>query len=348
MNPAMVLPDFLEAAKHFPVIDVRSPSEYRKGHVPGAVNIPLFSDEERARVGTVYKQQGRDAAVLLGLEIVGPRMAEMVRETARLSPQRKVLVHCWRGGMRSGSFAWLLNAAGFETSTLKRGYKAYRENIRKRFTTPYQLCIIGGETGSGKTDMLKAMVEAGEQIIDLEGIAHHKGSSFGALGQEEQQSVETFENELGECMKMLDPTRRVWVEDESKSIGRVFVPDEFWEQMKKAPVLRVQVPKQERVKRLVAEYGSFDKAELEAAILRIQKRLGGLALRQCLEALHAGDLALVADITLAYYDKAYNFNKEKNVRLVIEAQKDDPAQTAAQLIERANQEGEELWKIPTP
>ncbi len=340
MSLSLPVSEFLLAASSLPVIDVRSPAEFEKGHLPGAHNIPLFSNEERVLVGTKYKHAGKDPAVLLGLEIVGPKMAGFVKEARALAVDGKVLVNCWRGGMRSASFAWLLNTAGLEARTLHKGYKAYRRKVLQTFDKPYKLIILGGETGSGKTDILKQIAALGEQVIDLEQLAHHKGSSFGALGQKPQPGVEAFENVFSAVLDDQDLSRRIWVEDESKSIGRVFIPDGFWERMKLAPVIRVEVPKTERVKRLVREYGTFTVEELEAAVTRIQKRLGGLVYKQCIEALHSGDLAFVADLTLGYYDKAYNFNKEKVIAGKIGMELDDPAQAAASVVEYVDKNAE--------
>jgi tRNA 2-selenouridine synthase len=203
------------------------------------------------------------------------------------------------------------------------------------------MIVLGGETGSGKTDMLKQIAARGEQFIDLEGLAHHKGSSFGALGQAAQPSVEAFENLLAACIAKTDPARRVWVEDESRSIGRVFVPPAFWAQMKSAPLLRVEIPREERIKRLLSEYGSFSKEELAAAVTRIEKRLGGLSTKQCIDALEAGDLQTVASVTLDYYDKAYHHNhagKEVQERLsMIHIGKDDPSFAADTILAYANE-----------
>ncbi len=336
MQRPLSISEFLQDSVQKPVFDVRSPAEFEKGHIPGASNIPLFTNEERALVGTKYKNAGKDPAVLLGLEIVGPKLADFVRQAKALAPGKKVLVHCWRGGMRSSSFAWLLNTAGFEATTLHQGYKAYRRHVLRSFENRYQLLVLGGETGSGKTDILAQIAARGEQVIDLEALAHHRGSSFGALGQHPQPGVEVFENIFSHQLLLLDPSRRIWLEDESKSIGRVFIPDAFWMQMKTAPLIRVNVPKAARVARLVKEYGQFPKADLEAAVLRIQKRIGGLAYKQCIEALALGELATVADITLDYYDKAYNFNKEKNVVDSVVMEADLPELAAEKVIGLAN------------
>ena len=228
MQKELDILQFLTLAETIPVIDVRSPAEFEKGHIPGAFNIPLFNNEERAIVGTLYKQKGKNEAVLAGLDIVGPKMSSLVSEARKISVNNEVLVHCWRGGMRSGSFCWLLNTVGIKASTLKKGYKAYRNHVLQSFEKPFQIIILGGETGSGKTEILKYIREEGEQVIDLEGIAHHKGSSFGAIGQEPQPRPEQFENDLALQWNKLDPSKRIWLEDESKNIGRVFITDSLW------------------------------------------------------------------------------------------------------------------------
>lgn len=322
---------FLEAAKNTAVIDVRSPKEFAHAHIPKAINIPLFDDEERAKVGTLYKQQGKDAAVLLGLEMVGPKLANFVKKSQEIAPSKEVLVHCWRGGMRSGSFAWLLKTAGFKTDILKGGYKAYRNHVLDTFKKPYQLIVLGGKTGSGKTEILKELKNIGEQVIDLEGLANHKGSSFGMLGQAPQPSSEMFENLLAQELAQLDNTRPIWIEDESQGIGHCFISLAFWQQMRVAKTVVLDVSQEIRVKRLVQEYASFDTELLENAINRIQKRLGGLQHKKALEALTQKNFEEVARMTLHYYDKSYqegvNRRDKANIKIV-EIAKDNCAESA--------------------
>lgn len=331
--------EFLTKARALPVIDVRSPGEYDHAHIPGAVSIPLFDDDERAQVGTKYKNAGKDSAVLLGLNFVGPKLANFVRQSKKLNPQDKeVLVHCWRGGMRSGSFAWLLDTAGLTASTLIGGYKAYRGEVLASFARPLNLVIVGGKTGSGKTDMLKALAQQGEQVIDLEGLANHKGSSYGAIGQLAQPASEQFENKLFHTLLALDSNRRVWIEDESRNIGSCFIPMALWLQMRTAPVAFVDVPKAKRVRRLVAEYANIDHGLLIEATQRIRKRLGGKMTKDALDALSRHDYTTVADLTLDYYDKAYLHGlSQRDAASVslIDTQEDNPSQTAQQLIEWA-------------
>lgn len=289
-----------------PVLDVRSPAEYAHAHIPGAHSLPLFNNEERAVVGTLYKQQGRDAAMLEGLRFVGPKMAWLVEQAQTLAPDGVVNVHCWRGGERSASVAWLLDKAGFkQVSTLKGGYKAFRNQVLERLAQPVDIRILGGYTGTGKTELLGHLRALGEQTIDLEALAKHKGSSYGAIGEDPQPSTEQFENLLFDQLRRIDAGRPVWLEDESQLIGRVKIPDAFFAHMRNAPCFFVDMPREERARRLVKDYGAYPKAELAEATKRIEKRIGPQHCKTALEALENGDLYTVAMITLGYYDKTY-------------------------------------------
>ena len=333
--------EFLDKAQTLPIIDVRSPGEFTQAHIPGAVNIPLFDNDERAAVGTRYKQAGKDHAVLMGLDMVGPKLADFVRQSRKLTNQSggQVLVHCWRGGMRSGSFAWLLQTAGLHPAILTGGYKAYRNAVLSAFEAPRNLIILGGKTGSGKTDILHELARQGEQTIDLEGLAHHKGSSYGAIGQLPQPSTEQFENTVFENWLNVDGTRRIWLEDESRNVGSCFVPMPLWQQMRAAPVAFVDMSKALRVARLVREYTGIDHQLLIEATERIQKRLGGKVTKDALDALTRYDYATVADLTLDYYDKAYlhGLSQRDSARVhTLEIRDGDPAETARQLIQWAD------------
>jgi tRNA 2-selenouridine synthase len=297
--------EFLEM--DLPILDVRSLGEHQRGHIPGSHSFPLFTDEERAMVGTLYKQEGRDAAVLEGLKIVGPRLSTMVEEAQRIAPNGEVRVHCWRGGERSGSVAWLLDKTGFkEVVTLRGGYKFFRRHVLSWLERPFDLRVIGGYTGTGKTEIIRALKERGEQVVDLEAIAHHKGSAFGALGQLPQPSTEHFENLLWRALSQLDASRPIWVEDESLMIGTVRIPTAFFELMRSSALFFMQMPLEIRVERLVNEYGIFSTEELATSIQRIGKRLGPQHVKEAMIALEAGDLLTTAQIALRYYDKAYD------------------------------------------
>lgn len=323
-------------SEFIPVVDVRSPGEFQAGHIPGAVNIPIFDNEERKTVGILYKEKGRESAILKGLEIVGPKMAGFAQQALELSPQKRLRVHCWRGGMRSESMALLWKTVGFEVSVLPGGYKTYRQKVLSDFGQPLQLIVLGGKTGSGKTEILRELKKSGEQIIDLESLACHKGSAFGSIGQLPQPTVEQFENNFHKALSQLDPQKRIWVEDESHAIGRVYIPIPFWEQMALAPVLVVEVSVEARIKRLVEEYAGAPKEQIKEALLRIQKRLGGQHLKQAMQALNENDFTTGAEIALQYYDKTYSHGlsqRDQSHIHTLTVGQDNPKITAVQLID---------------
>jgi len=327
--------EFLEASETTPVIDVRSPAEYEKGHIPGAINIPLFINEERAEVGTLYKKSGRQAAIFRGLDITGHKMSELLKIAMSTAHDGRLLVHCWRGGMRSESMAWLFRQGGLQTDTLTGGYRAYRRYIRGYFGQSQPVVILGGMTGSGKTEILRHICNNNEQVIDLEGIAHHKGSAFGDIGQLPQPTNEQFENDLAAEWFKLDSKRPLWLEDESRSIGSVSNPDPVYLKICQAPVIFIKLPVEERIKRLVKEYSRFSKPLLEDAIHRIKKRLGGNNEKEALDSFAGGNYERVAEIVLQYYDKAYMNGLQKrngNQVFTLKLAKDDPERNAEEIL----------------
>ncbi|WP_317175456.1 tRNA 2-selenouridine(34) synthase MnmH [Pontibacter cellulosilyticus] len=335
---SITIEEFLKLSDKLPVLDARAPKEYAVGRIPVAQSFPIFSDEERATVGTAYKQQGHDPAVLIGLDLFGPKMSEFVKQANKLAPEKEVLVHCWRGGMRSGAMAWLLDFSGFKVYLLQGGYKAYRQYIHQQFERPYKLLILSGFTGSGKTDLLPYLPEQHQQVIDLEGLASHKGSAFGSIGMAAQPSTEHFENLLGTELLKLDSTKPIWLEDESISIGRAQMPKPLFDQMQQSPVIVLQVPQKLRVQKLAEEYCRTDKAILTTAILKIKKRLGGLATKEALEAIETGDMEKMVEIALSYYDKAYTFELAKKQHVLqLELQSINPEENAAKVLAFAKQ-----------
>ncbi len=337
---AYEIEEFLALGKEIPIVDVRTPAEFEQGHIPGAYNIPLFSNEERAVVGTLYKNHGKQTATIKGLEFVGPNMAVFAKRARKLAVDGKILVHCWRGGMRSASMAWLFQTIGLEAETLVGGYKAYRKYIRQSFQLPRKLIILGGLTGSGKTDILKELEKMGEQFLDLEGVAHHRGSSFGQIGQGEQPSNEQFENNLAVDWLAMDAHRIIWLEDESKPMGRVRIMDDFYARMRKLPLIVLEMPRELRVLRLVDDYASLDIQLLDEALQRIGKRIGGQNLKEAVEALHTGDFAKVANITLDYYDKTYSYGIEQREdvkKLFISTNSADPKHNAELIMKVLNE-----------
>lgn len=331
---------FLTQAAHIPVIDVRSPSEYEQGHVTGAINIPVFDDEERAMIGTLYVQSGSRNAILKGLDLALPKTDYYLQSLKKIAQQgTKILIHCWRGGLRSLLMAELFSNGGFDVSILIGGYKAYRRAIREGLAMPAKIMVLGGFTGCGKTELLQAISAKGEQVIDLEELACHKGSAFGALGQPPQPTNEQFENDLYTRWAELDLSRVVWMEDESRMIGRITMPDPVVEHISNGILISVELDETIRINRLVKEYAGFDRDLLASAINRIAERLGGARAREAIAALENKQFHVVVSIVLAYYDKAYLFStarrKSKNI-FGLPIRGVDMEADAAQIIEFAN------------
>lgn len=303
------IPRLLELMGSVPVIDVRSPGEYTHARIPGAYSMPLFNDEERKVVGTAYKQQSREKAIKIGVDYFGLKMRKMIEQVEEwLKGQRSksVIVHCWRGGMRSAGVAWLLDLYGFKVYTVVGGYKAYRRWALEELQKDHNLRILGGYTGSGKTEVLQFLKDKGELVIDLEGIAHHKGSAFGALGQPPQPSQEMFENTVAyELWKLAQQDKPIWIEDESQRIGHVNIPQAMWTMVRTKPVYFIDVPFEQRLDYIVKHYGKLNRGDLAAATIRIQKRLGGLETKTALAYLAEDNIRECFRILLKYYDKLY-------------------------------------------
>jgi tRNA 2-selenouridine synthase len=319
----LTIQDFLSGCKNNLVLDVRSPGEYNHAHMPGAISLPLFTDEERKVVGTLYKQKSRQEAIKAGLDFFGPKMRAMV-ETAEEktgsstgNTSAPVYIYCWRGGMRSGAVAWLLDLYGFRVYTLAGGYKSFRKYVLDSFEKPYPFRILGGYTGSGKTEVLYTLEKNGEQVIDLEKIACHKGSAFGAHNMPAQPSQEMFENQLALELKALDALQSkdsflasteeisIWLEDESQRIGNLNIPQGMWLAMRTAPLFFLEIPFEERLDYIVQDYGSCHPDKLIDAVNRISKRLGGVESKKTLEHLANNEIKEAFRILLHYYDKRY-------------------------------------------
>jgi tRNA 2-selenouridine synthase len=353
----ITIEEFLQLAKQYPVLDVRSPGEYTHAHIPTAHSLPLFTDEERKQVGTAYKQQSREAAIKIGLDYFGVKMKAMVEQAEKIigncqltiSNKEKaikneeplpiancILLHCWRGGMRSAAVAWLLDMYGFKIYLLVGGYKAYRKWVLAQFEKDYNFNIIGGYTGSGKTLILHELGKQNKTIVDLEALANHKGSAFGTIEGGLQPKQEMFENSLAQTLadtgyKILDkstqnqasgiqyPASVIYLEDESQRIGNVQLPMPLWRNMRKAPVFFMDIPFEERLDYITGEYGKQEKKTLADSIIRIQKRLGGLETKNALNFLEEGNTKECFRILLTYYDKWYHkglYNRENIAALL--------------------------------
>ena len=323
-----------------PILDVRSPKEFGEGHIPGAFSLPLFNDAERAAVGTAYTQVSRDEAVKIGLDCVGPKLRSMVEGAQQIAPDGKVMIHCWRGGMRSAAMAWLLSFSGMDTLVIEGGYKSYRRLVLAELALHRPMLILSGYTGSGKTELLHQLARAGEAIVDLEGLAKHKGSAFGNIAQEPQPSTEQFQNDLHQCVRGLPADSVLWLEDESMMIGTVAIPDAFYHRMQEAPHLWIDRPLEQRVQQLVSDYGQIDPAILIERFQRIGKRLGGAAVQDAINHIEEGNLAGAAEIALRYYDKAYRYtfeNKGNRPAFTLETEHLDLEESTQQLIQWKSQ-----------
>lgn len=355
------VPAFLQLAATVPVIDVRSEGEYAHAHFPGAHSMPLFNNSERSVVGTAYKQESREAAIKLGLRYFGPKMVEMVNTVEQLlqqRPRKAVIVYCWRGGMRSGGVAWLLDLYGFEVYTLAGGYKAFRNWGIQLLSEPHPIQVIGGFTGSGKTEVLEALRKKGQKVVDLEAIACHKGSAFGNIGMPPQPSQEQFENRLACALWQVlgQPAATgsvtangdtqapvIWLEDESQRIGAVNIPTPFYRMMQTRPVYFLEIPFADRCRHIVSGYGKADRERLVNAIIRIQKRLGGLETKNAVNHILEGNIEAAFAILLRYYDKQYTKTlelKEHGLQLVrtINCTAVDAAVNAQLVLEKQMQE----------
>ncbi|MEP6597764.1 MAG: tRNA 2-selenouridine(34) synthase MnmH [Ginsengibacter sp.] len=336
---------FLSLSKDHPVFDVRSPAEFSHAHIPGSHNLPLFDDEQRKTVGTAYKQQGRQQALKIGLDYFGTKMRKTVEETEEIlnnnfqfpampvgrqvsnysSDHSCVLIHCWRGGMRSAALAWLLDMYGYKVYTLAGGYKAFRNWVLRQFINPYTFKVLGGYTGSGKTILIKELKRLGYPVIDLENLANHKGSAFGAEGEKPQPSQEMFENliainlfqqkvesQIGKDRERLETldldffSPAIWLEDESQRIGTLNIPKNIWDQMRNSSIYFIDIPFEERLNYLVETYGTIEKENLVNAIIRIEKRLGGLDTKNAVNYILQNKIRESFSILLKYYDKYYD------------------------------------------
>lgn len=321
--------EFLKLGKQFPILDARSPSEYAYAHIPGAFSFPIFTDEQRKEIGTCYKQVGRQQAVKIGLNYFGPNMVGFVEQVESIlskypyANETTVLVHCWRGGMRSGAMAWLLSFYGFDVYLLEGGYKQYRKWVLEQLNLPFKFYTLGGYTGSGKTEILEKLVQQQMPVINLEGLAKHKGSTFGNMDMIEQPAQEYFENLLANALQPFYSINEngefsqpspIWIESESRRIGLINLTEHFYANMLRSPIVVLDIPFEKRMNYIVSDYGNFEKEKLINAIVRIQKRLGGLDTKLAIQALLEDDIHACFRILLTYYDKQYKQYSEQSTR----------------------------------
>lgn len=296
---------FLALVENLVPVDARSEAEFEQGHIPGSINIPLLTSEHRVQVGTLYKQMGKEAAVMKGFQLAGPRFYQIFKSLRKNSVNREAAVYCWRGGMRSNILGWMLGLADYKVHLLNGGYKAYRQYAHQLFAKPYKWTVLSGKTGVGKTRLLQQLAEAGEQVLDYEALANHKGSAFGHIGMPGQPTVEHFENLIAWQLRKFDVSRVIWVENESRFIGKVRIPDSLFTQTLTMPIIEVQVAEERRREFILEEYGKHPMESLLEATHNLERKLGGDRMQVACNALLAEDWQGWLDILLPYYDKTY-------------------------------------------
>ena len=324
-----ILPEDLENIENPVIVDIRSPEEFKNFHIPGAINVPLFDDEQKKLIGKVYREEGVDKALKVGEEIGKSRLKEILDAFLELKGSYKnIVVYCWRGGMRSQSLCQALTELGVETLRLKGGYRTYRRYILKRteeIIDQKQLIVLSGKTGCGKTHIIRHLKKEGFPVLDLEGHANHRGSLLGGTGLGEQPSQKMFESLLYEDLKSIKSTTLI-VEDESRRIGRVHIPQPLWKKKMEGRYVEIRLPIEERVRVILEDYTSREgwEKEVRKAIERLRKYLGNKKYRDVLELLERGDYREVVRFLIEeHYDKRYRVFKEPELvieyRSVIEA-----------------------------
>ena len=288
-----------------PLFDVRSPAEYQKGHIPGAHSLPLFTDEERSLVGTLYKQHSPDSAYLKGLDLVAPKLSAFAQIALEHRGQ-PVQIYCWRGGSRSQSMAWLFRLMGISVETLDKGYKAYRQRASHLdpLIREFHFLILGGWTGSGKSDLLKEQKRF--PTLDLEQLAVHRGSAFGEIPGQHQPSQEHFENKLYHALREIPKGSTILVEDESRMIGKVQIPESLFQRIVTSPLFFLDLSKEKRLIHLLENYTISP-----PSIIKIQKRLGMDRTRKVQALLESNERQEAASILIDYYDDVYAHSLKK-------------------------------------
>ena len=330
-------------------IDVRSPAEYETGHIPGAVNIPLFSNDERVQVGTIYRQIGVEEAKQQGLVLASAKLPAIVGQVQQLRESgRKVVVYCWRGGMRSKAVVTVLGLMGIISSQLSGGYKAYRQFVLNRlntFTVKPVIIVLCGSTGTGKTLILNQLANRNIPVIDLEQLANHRGSVFGQIGLGRPATAQIFDTDLLLALDQLNTQPYIVVECESKRIGNVYLPDCLFDAMKRGKRILVAADIEVRVDRLIKEYTHLYKDKdndeaIVAAIESLRRRLGNKKTECLLADFKAGKVRDVVKVLLVeYYDPMYGYGQSDAAIYDLEVNADDIEQATKVIIQYLQQFG---------
>ena len=312
------------------LIDVRSPDEYYKGHMPNSINFPIFNNEERSIIGKKYKYSGRENAVREGFKIIEKKIDKLIREFilikeeflisngGKFSYGENIKIYCARGGMRSQSIFWLLEKFKYPCITLNGGYKTYRNWVLNCFKDNKKLIVIGGKTGTRKTKILTKLKSLDYQVLDFESLANHRGSSFGGLGMIKQPTNEQYENLICEDLDKFKKLKFIFVEAESPNIGKNRIPHELYNQMKNSK--RIEIIRDERIRidELVNTYSKYEKKDLKESVLRISKRLGPQRTKSAINSIDKEDWENVCKSVLDYYDRCYEYelSNKKDVKIL--------------------------------
>ena len=294
-----------------PCFDVRSPLEFADSAIPESHSLPLLSNEHRKAIGICYKQKGKEAAITLGYQLIYPISATFIEGVEKITDTKTIKLYCARGGLRSNKMAEFLSAQGYQVALLKGGYKAYRNYVLQHISCFKNIMILAGNTGCNKTGVLEALKQNGEQVLNLEDLANHKGSAFGAIGEAPQPSNTQFSNLIFDALQAYNPELRLWVESESITIGRIAIPIELWTNMQKANGIEIVLPLEERINFIVNTYGKHDLNTLASAIEKLSKRLGGQTTTALCELTLNNQLYPVVERLLQYYDSRYQNSKHK-------------------------------------
>ena len=304
--------NLLQLAQFDEIIDVRTPAEFAEDHIPGAINCPVLSDEERIIVGTLYKQVSPFEARKVGAALIAKNIAHHLETRFRDYPKSwRPLVYCWRGGQRSGAMSIILAQVGWAAHKLEGGYKSYRRNVLDKLEAlPQRLTfkVVCGSTGSGKSRLLTALADSGKQVLDLEMLAKHRGSVLGRLPEQEQPSQKSFDSELLQTLQQFDPARPVFVEAESSKIGLITLPPALITAMHASPCLLVETPLATRVAGLLEDYRHYtDNPETFIEHLKPLYRFhGAKQLEHWSTQIRAGDFAaMVGELLTLHYDPSY-------------------------------------------
>lgn len=298
------------------IIDVRAPAEYAEDHMPGAISLPVLDDEERARVGTIYKQVSPFDARKIGAALVAKNAAAHLQGPLADKPGGwRPLVYCWRGGQRSGSFAVILQQIGWRVETVQGGYKSWRHLVVDALYDapfPCPVVVLDGNTGSAKTEILNLLPERGVQVLDLEGLANHRGSLFGGMG--DQPSQKAFEGRLALAMARLDPSRPVVVEAESAKVGNCRLPPKLWRAMVAAPRIAIDAPRAARAEYLTRAYAylTADRDRLDGIVASLRPLHAAEVIAEWRAMAAAGQFTALADgLMERHYDPRYGKHRAR-------------------------------------